>query len=278
MASTPTYASVENEGCNLHYWYQGSGPLLFFIPGGSGHGSQYNNIMAILSTSYTCCTFDRRGMSSSTLDGPKKPLSPPQQARDMVAIINALGFKKALVFGNSLGGTLGFQLAIDHPEIIDHLICHEAPTIMILPDSTERFERIFVLLQIYRESGLGAAFQAYLPNFKGFNDPGLAQPTPAPPENMVNFLENDFVIGSMYNPDWRKIVRNNVSVGVLAGKRSEDAFYARATLEQEAILGCQRMVVPGHHAGFDVEAEEFAPALREMIERLERGRKGSDGL
>ena len=274
MHPTPTYAFVDNEGCKLHYWYQGSGPLLFFIPGGSGHGCQYNNIMDILSARYTCATFDRRGMSSSTLEGPARPLSPPQQARDIFAIINALSFKKAIVFGNSLGGVLGFQLAIDHPEIIDHLICHEAPSIMLLPDSSERFERILTLQRIAQEEGLQAAFEAYIPVFKGYNDPDIPKPTPAPPQNGINFFENDYLIGSMYNPDLRKIVRNKVSVGVLAGKRSEDAFYARSTVEQAEILGCPRMVVPGHHAGFEVEAAEFAPALQEMVAKLEGARKG----
>ena len=276
MTSKPTFAFVENEGCKLQYWYQGSGPILFFIPGGSGHGSQYNKIMNILSENYTCCTFDRRGMSSSSLDGPKQPLSPPQEARDIAAVINALGFKKAIIFGNSLGGILGFQLAIDHPEIIDHLICHEAPTIMILPDSSERFERVLTLQRTYQERGLKAAFEAYLPIFKGYNDPDIPKPTPAPSQNLVNFIENDFLIGSTYNPDWRKIIRGRVSVGVLAGKRSEDAFYARATIEQAEILGCPRMIVPGRHAGFEVEAAEFAPALKEMIEKLEEARKSSD--
>ena len=166
MSASPTYAFVDNEGCKLHYWHQGSGPLLFFIPGGSGHGSQYNNIMDILSARYTCATFDRSGVSSSILEEPARPLSPPQQARDIFAVINALGFKKAMVFGNSLGGVLGFQLAIDHPEIVDHLICHEAPSIMLLPDSSERFERILTLQRIAQKEGLQAAFEAYIPVFK----------------------------------------------------------------------------------------------------------------
>jgi hypothetical protein len=59
MAFNPTYAMVDNEGCDLHYWYQGSGPLIIFIPGGNGIGRQYNIIEA-LSNRYTCATFDRR--------------------------------------------------------------------------------------------------------------------------------------------------------------------------------------------------------------------------
>jgi pimeloyl-ACP methyl ester carboxylesterase len=62
---------------------------------------------------------------------PNNPSLPPQEARDIVAVINALGFQKAIVFGNSLGGIRSFQFTIDHPEIIDHPICHETPNIMI---------------------------------------------------------------------------------------------------------------------------------------------------
>ncbi|RDW57092.1 hypothetical protein BP6252_13838 [Coleophoma cylindrospora] len=275
MSFNPTYAYTENEGCKLHYWYTGMGPLLVFIPGGSGHGAQYNNIMKILSNTYTCCTFDRRGMSSSTVDGPKKLLSPPNQARDIVAIIKALGFEKASIFANSLGGIFGFQLAVDHPEMIDHLICHETPTAMIIPDGSERFERILLLQQAYRESGLLGASQLYSPKFPGYDDPGLEKPESPPTENLVNFFENEFLIGSIYNPDWRRVVGNGVSVGVLAGKRSGDSFFARSTVEQAEILGCLRMIVPGHHAGFEVEAEEFAPALTDMINRLEEKRASS---
>lgn len=38
MEFNPTKATVHNEDCDLHYWHQGSGPLIVFIPGGNGHG------------------------------------------------------------------------------------------------------------------------------------------------------------------------------------------------------------------------------------------------
>lgn len=62
-------------------------------------------------------------------------LSPIQQARDVAAIIEALGYAKSIVFGSSLGGIIAFQFAIDFAEMVDHLICHEAPTFSLLPDA-----------------------------------------------------------------------------------------------------------------------------------------------
>jgi pimeloyl-ACP methyl ester carboxylesterase len=271
MAFDATYAFVHNEDCNLHYWHRGTGPLLFFIPGGSGDGSQYNPMITLLSTSYTCATFDRRQMSGSKTPT-NKLLNPPQQARDIVTIIKALGFEKAIVFGSSLGGVLGFQLAIDHPEVVDHLICHEAPTFMLLPDSTECFEHILLLLSIYHSSGPQAAFAEFMKIFKGHNEDGIPAFSLPSPENAINFLENELLLATTWNPDWRKIVRNGVSVSVMAGKRSVDAIYVRTTVEQQEVLGCERMVVPGHHGGFEVESEAFMPALLEMIDILEKKR------
>jgi len=92
------------------------------------------------------------------------------------------------------------------------------------------------------------------------------------PDTAINFLENEFLIATTWNQNWREILRSKVSVGVIARKKSSEAFYARAAREQADVLGCECMVVPGHHAGFNTEAEEFAPSLGEMIGRLERKR------
>ncbi|KAK4096956.1 hypothetical protein N658DRAFT_527397, partial [Parathielavia hyrcaniae] len=97
MEFNPTRAIVHNEGCDLHYWYQGKGPLITFVPGGNGHGRQFNNMIAALSDRYTCATFtfDRRQMSASKAEVNKK-LSAPQQVRDIRAIIKAMGFEKSI--------------------------------------------------------------------------------------------------------------------------------------------------------------------------------------
>lgn len=272
MAFSPTYASVETEGCNIHYWYQGTGPLLTLVPGGGGHGRQYNNILPYLSKNFTVVAYDRRQMSLSKVAEPKL-LNPAQQARDIVAIARSLGQQRTSVFANSGGAIIAFQFAVSYPEHLDHVICHEGPTTALLDDSTYQLNRCFSLLEIYRTQGRVAAVTEFKTHLKGYEDD--EELTLAEPENGDNFWTNEFLQFTIYMPDLRKIVGNGVSIAVAAGVKSEDAFYARATFPQSEILGCPRIMLPGHHSAFDTEPAVFAVAMIEAFEMMEKRRAGS---
>lgn len=272
MDFNPTYATVENEGCKLHYYYQGSGPLITFIPGGNGHGLQYKPIMTLMPTTFTCVTFDRRQMSNSQVEK-SKPLSHPQQARDVAAIINAMGFSKSIIFGSSLGGVIAFQFGIDFPSMVDRIVCHEAPTASLLPNSTEIYNSLWECEQLYRTSGIEAAQMEFRKMFIGYDDQGVPPTTRGDPRNEPSFWEYEFCSASMYTPDLRKLLKNGISVAVLAGERSKDAWFSVGTQEQADILGCERVVVSGHHQGFEAEAELFLPPFLALLERMEAEKK-----
>ncbi|KEY73663.1 hypothetical protein S7711_07710 [Stachybotrys chartarum IBT 7711] len=272
MAFNPTQAVVHNEGCDLHYWYQGQGPLVFFIPGGNGHGRQYNPIITALSDRFTCATFDRRGMSASKV-AVNKRLNPGQQARDIFTIVKDMGFDKGIFFGSSLGGKLGYVLAIDYPELIEHLIVHEAPIIDLLPNHSEFFEWFLNTLEVRDTQGWEAARPIFLEKFVGFDrtPEELAVRPRAQPEreNDVNFYANEIEIATMYSPNLHAIKENGTSVGIMRGERSGDAFYAVSTYGQAQILGCPRLDVPGHHLGFESEVDAFVPHFYKMLDILE---------
>lgn len=269
-----TKAIVHNEDCDLHYWYKGTGPLITFIPGGNGHGRQFYPIMAALSDKFTCVTFDRRQMSASQVKVNKK-LSPPQQARDIRAVIKAMGCEKSIIFGSSSGGIFAFQFAHDFPEMVDHLIAHEAPLINLLPDASAMFEWFLHLMEVYETRGLDAAASEFSAKLIGYDDEGVPKTVPPGPENPRNFWDNEFPILLGYVPNLWRLVENKTSIGVMKGVRCKDAFFARATEEQAKILGCPKMVVPGHHQGFEVETEEFVPYLLEMLDTLEKRRSSA---
>ncbi|SPJ85253.1 uncharacterized protein FTOL_11033 [Fusarium torulosum] len=274
MEFSPTKAIVHNEGCDLHYWYQGSGPLMIFVPGGNGHGRQFNNIMAALSDRFTCATFDRRQMSASQVPVNKR-LSPPQQARDIRAVIKAVGFDKAIIFGSSSGGIFGFQFAHDFPEMVAHFISHEAGTSIILPDATEITEWMYHLVEVYETQGLEQVAKEFDTCLIGYDAEGIPKPLSPEPENARNFWEYEFPPLVGYCPNLLRIKENNVSVGVMRSVRCKDAFYCRTVDEQAKILDCPRMVVPGHHEGFQCETEAFVPALLEMLEKLDSAQSGT---
>ncbi|KAF4843340.1 putative hydrolase [Colletotrichum siamense] len=272
MAFNPTKAIVNNEGCDLHYWYQGQGPLIVFVPGGNGHGRQYNPLITALSGEYTCATFDRRQMSASRVAAPKK-LSPPQQARDIRAVIRALGFDKAIVFGSSSGGLFSLQFAHDFPEMVDHIVAHESPATNLLPDAAAIYDNMYHLREVYEAQGMEAAAAEFEPQLLGYDDEGVPRPMEPEPWNAQNFWANEFGPLMGYTPNFNRIRENGTSVGLMRGVRSRDAWYARSVDEQAKILQCPRFDVPGAHEGFQVECEEFLPHFHKMLETLEKRRR-----
>lgn len=267
MPFDPTRASVLHEGCDLHYWHQGKGPLLIMIPGGNGVGRQYNKIFEHLAERFTVCTFDRRQHNDSKV-WEQQLLNPTQQCRDVIAIIKALNRTKASIFANSGGAVLALQFAVSYPEWLDHVIAHEAPTMVLLDDSTAWINWIFELVIIYKKEGALAAQAVFNTQMKGYeNTPPLSSPSDADREN---FWTNEIVQFSTYCPDLSRIVDNHVSILVAAGVKSADAAYARTTFKQADILGCPRLMFPGHHMAFESEPAAFAAELLKAYEQMER--------
>jgi pimeloyl-ACP methyl ester carboxylesterase len=273
MSTAPIYTTVENEDCNLHYWFQGTGPLLIFIPGGNGHGRQYNAIMGLLASQYTVATLDRRQMSASQVKGPNKQFNPVQQARDIIAIMKALGHKTTSIFASSGGGIIAFQMAISYRETLDHVICHETPTTSLLSaeESTELMNFFFSLQDIYREGGVTPTMDAFVKKIMVGMEDGLPLQRPEP-GNPINQFENEMIMG-FYCPDLMRLLENGTSVAVGFGKKSEGAIYKKTALEQAKRLGCEVVEFPGHHQGFESQPEEFAPVLVALLGRMEERRR-----
>lgn len=183
MAFNPVYSSVENEDCTINYWYQGSGPLLIMIPGGGGIGATYNAIFPYLDKEFTVCTLDRRQHGKSKAKSPKQ-LNLAQQARDVIAIIKAMGQKKACVFGNSGGALIAFQFAVSYPQYLDRVVAHEAPSLVVLHDTTYHLDRTYMILDEYHKHGSAAAHKRFTEEHIGYeNSPPLVNPSDADWEN-----------------------------------------------------------------------------------------------
>lgn len=273
MTSNPTHSYVRNEGCDLHYWYHGSGPLFFCIPGGNGAGRQFNSIAPfIVEKGYTWATFDRRGYEGSRNGTPHR-LNPPQQARDVLTVIKALRFDKATLLGSSLGGMIGFQFALDHGEYVEHLIAHEAPALLLLPDASEMFEYVLGLVELAEREGYQAAAKIWGKSLVGYSDPDMPKTGGQEEPDVEFFWRYETLTASSYMPNLFRLRESGVSIGLMRGIRSGDAFYARSTYEQAKVLGCLRMDVPGHHQGFETQPDDFVPSIWDMLVQLEAKRK-----
>ena len=270
-----TPGSVQNEGCALVYWYRGTGPLLIMIPGAGSQAQAFFPIIPYLCHHFTVVAYDRRQQSGSKIAGPFKPANPIQQARDVVAIMKAMGRTTTSLFANSAGGKIAFQLAVSFPDCLDHVIAHETPSYQFLPDGDDLIDWCCEAHDIYLSQGLAATMAFFRKAFRGFSadDPPRSD---CEPQDWDAFWQYEFMIWLLYCPDLRQIKQKKVSIAVAAGAKSEDANYARSTFPQADIMGCPRLMFPGNHAGFEVEPEVFSKALLDAFEMMEKKKKGAD--
>ena len=272
-----TSGTTSNEGCTLHFTTilpatgETGKPLLIFVPGGAGHSTQFLDIMPHLTSKFQPATFSRRqhGLSTPLPGTSFVHLNPAQQARDILAVADALGFgtEKLYLFSSSGGGIISFQLAATQPERVEHLIAHEMPCAALLPGSDEVLNFLFRVYEAYLADGQAAAYSLFRPNFIGYDDlPRLGGGAEGDEER---FLKYELLPLSLYTPDLRRVKESGVSVAFTYGKLSCDASYVRSTIELASILGCQRYLVPGNHTGFRYEPEAFAAEILKIFVSME---------
>ncbi len=91
-------------------WLTGTGPEVLLLHGGPGLSNEYlDGLGEEIGDGYRVAAFQQRGLAPSTTAG---PFDVAQAVEDVVAVIEHLGWDKAVVVGHSWGGHLAFHLAV----------------------------------------------------------------------------------------------------------------------------------------------------------------------
>jgi pimeloyl-ACP methyl ester carboxylesterase len=107
-------------GIRLFYKVQGKGEALVLIPGlGAGHTAWFRQLHAF-KKHYKVITFDPRSIGGS--DRPKQPYGFKALADDVVGLMDHLAVSRAHVLGQSLGGLVAQEVAIDYPDRVLKLV------------------------------------------------------------------------------------------------------------------------------------------------------------
>jgi len=117
------YASVN--GLNLYYEIHGSGEPLMLLPGGFETVEAMGEIVPQLAATRRVIGVELQG-HGHTADI-ERPLRFELMADDIAALIRHLGLERADIFGFSLGGGVGLQTAIRHPEVVRKLALASTP-------------------------------------------------------------------------------------------------------------------------------------------------------
>lgn len=149
-------------GAQLYYEVSGSGPLLLLIPGASGTGVSFRPLIPSLISQYQVVTYDRRGFSRSSLDGPQDYEHRLEtDADDVRRLIEHLTNQPALVFGNSSGALVALEVLIQSPERAQRVVAQEPPVGSLQPDAAQRQAFADEVYATYRKEGVAKAMHQF---------------------------------------------------------------------------------------------------------------------
>ena len=265
-------------GATLYYEIRGSGPVLLCITGGPTDAGMFTDLAGRLADRYTVVTYDQRGHSRSTLDGEAEDLPIALHADDAAAILEAVGWEPAYVYGNSGGGTIGLDLVVRHPRLVHTLVAHETFLIELLPDGARWRSEFDDIAEIYRAEGVfpamgrfGAIVEEGGPKYS--EEMQQAPSTPEAEEMMARmsgnfdlFIAHELHSNGGYVPDLDALRNASTRIVSAAGETSGEQAARRSAVALAERLGIAVTYLPGAHGGWGSDPQEFAERLHDVLQ------------
>jgi pimeloyl-ACP methyl ester carboxylesterase len=265
-------------GATLYYEIRGSGPVLLCITGGPTDAGMFTDLAGRLADRYTVVTYDQRGHSRSTLDGEAEDIPIALHADDAAAILEAVGWEPAYVYGNSGGGTIGLDLVVRHPRLVHTLVAHETFLIELLPDGARWRSEFDDIAEIYRTEGVfpamgrfGAIVEEGGPKYS--EEMQQAPSTPEAEEMMARmsgnfdlFIAHELQSNGGYVPDLDALRNASTRIVSAAGETSGEQAARRSAVALADRLGIAVTYLPGAHGGWGSDPQEFAERLHDVLQ------------
>lgn len=250
------YASVN--GLRLYYEIHGEihrtgSPLVLLHGGALTIELSFGTVLPALTTHRQVIAVEMQG-HGRTADIERTP-SVEAFASDVVGLLDHLGVAKADVFGFSLGGLVGMQLAVEHPERVDRLVLASAH---FRPDG------------YYPEISDPAMTSPRLPSPADFGAMRAAYSSVAPdPDGFAAFMTRlPAVVHAFagWSPEQLRAIRSRtlIVIGDFDFVRPEHAL-----LMQQLIPDAQLAILPGtKHAEVVARAELIVPMVERFLCRV----------
>jgi haloacetate dehalogenase len=108
----------------IHVERAGSGPAVLLLHGFPETLAMWREVASLLADRFSVVCADLRGYGASGCPpsaGDHAPYSKRALARDMVAVMSALGFERFSIAGHDRGGRVAYRAALDAPERVERL-------------------------------------------------------------------------------------------------------------------------------------------------------------
>src|SRR5215475_2016640 len=233
----------------------------------------------------TVVTYDPRGLGRSVRKDGRVDNVPALQARDVHAVIAALGAGPVEMFASSGGAVTALALVAAYPDDVTTLVAHEPPMIPVLPDAEAAERARAAVRDTYEAKGSHAGMAAFITmtSWRGeFTDDYFAQPVPDPtvygmPSEDDGSRDDPLLSDrswavSSYRLDTGALAAAPTRIVIAVGEESLGTFTGRSAVATAELLGQQATVFPSHHGGFlggefgyAGQPEAFARKLRDVL-------------
>ena len=128
---------------DIYYEIHGEGEPLLLINGYGQYSGHWAGLVPIFSREYKVIIFDNRGTGRS--DKPKLEYTAKMMAADAKGLLDAIGIKRAHIFGVSMGGMISQEFALNYPDTVISLIlgCTECGGKHAVKQSREQLDFLF---------------------------------------------------------------------------------------------------------------------------------------
>lgn len=273
----PTAGTLDVPGATLYYERRGTGPVLLLIPGGGADAGLYAGMApALAAAGRTVVSYDPRGQSRSTLDGPAADQRVADWADDARRILDLVSpGEPADVLGCSAGAVAALGLLARHPERVRRVVAHEPPLVEVLEDPAP-YRTLFAEVRDLARAQDPAAAMAHMAQGLG-GTPEREEPVELPPEilemaprmyaNQPFFLEHVLVPFTSDTPDVPALRTHAARLVLAAGEDSRDvpALHGPAT-RLSSLTNAPFTQFPGGHVGCAEHPTPFATRLLETLE------------
>ncbi len=195
---------VQVNNIRLHYLdHPGRRPTLILLPGLTANAHCFDGmIQAGLSPHLHAVALDLRGRGLS--DKPAAGYSMAEHAKDVIALLDALGIERPVIGGHSFGGLLTFYIAANFPQRVSKLVVIDAATKLVNSQTRElikpALDRLGQRVSSWRtyieaikrapyfEGWWDPAIESYFHADVEFNEDGSVEPR-SRPENIAEAMD-----------------------------------------------------------------------------------------
>jgi pimeloyl-ACP methyl ester carboxylesterase len=259
-------------GAQIYYEVSGSGPLLVLIPGASGTGESFRPLAHHLISHYQVVTYDRRGFSRSTLDGPQNYAHRlATDADDVQRLLEYLTNQPATVFGSSSGALVALEVLSRFPERVQTVVAHEPPAVKLLPDAATWLAFFDGVYETYRTQGVPAAMHQFASGALGRVDHQVLHHAMREHvneytlPNATYWMEYELRQYPRAELDLAKLSAYAERIVLACGSLAHDQVPAQPNSVLARQLGRAIVAFPGGHLGFLSTPTEFARELLAVL-------------